>query len=468
MRPILLTVDTAPAPVGIGADSSTGSGPSRAHSRDDVEARRLKWEAKQLDGSRPLGAWELYRALNDALDEGHDQFDLSNRDARLAMILMGGLNAALVILASQTSLGAGLSSLERQIEGGVIAVYALFAIVFLLQADRRAAANAFPSAIRQLVADDRPRLSARRPLLRRRRAARYRSHWQAWRNISVQQLNAELAVQLHSLCLKNQARKIALRGLYRSLRNHDDRLLGDPAAVRDLHLLLAALAAASSRTRGATFRPISSMLASIFSCGRVPLLYFRSKRDRPSACDGADDLRRHGLRRADAQRAVRPGLVLELRARCRRPSALAADAVHHRLVVRPQLLLRLLVGRGDVAGRVHGDRLRLVAELLERLVIQIDVRPEARRAAADDRQRQRQAVARRAHHRLGTAADADPRAQRALLDRRIDDLVLSAPSASSRSTSPGRPSAAPQTARASPRTAARSATGRSRTADTTR
>ena len=45
------------------------------------------------------------------------------------------------------------------------------------------------------------------------------AHWQAWRNISVQQLNAELAVQLHSLCLKNNARKIALRGLYRSLRN---------------------------------------------------------------------------------------------------------------------------------------------------------------------------------------------------------------------------------------------------------
>ena len=75
----------------------SGSAPTR-------DARRLKWEAKQLDGTRPLGAWELYRALNDALDEGHDQFDLSNRDARLAMILMGGLNAALVILASQTSL----------------------------------------------------------------------------------------------------------------------------------------------------------------------------------------------------------------------------------------------------------------------------------------------------------------------------------------------------------------------------
>lgn len=101
---------------------------------------------------------------------------------------MGGLNAALVVLASQTSLGAGLSAVERQIEGGVIAIYALFAMAFLLQA-----------------------ITALRP-------ANFRP-WKAWQDISLQQLNAELAVQLHSVCLKNQARKLALRGLYGSLRN---------------------------------------------------------------------------------------------------------------------------------------------------------------------------------------------------------------------------------------------------------
>jgi len=143
---------------------------------------------------------------------------LSNRDARLAMILMGGLNAALVILVSQTSLGAGLSAVERQIEGSVIALYALFAIAFLLQAidtlkpghyhpnftnwshDR----SDFPHGVRyfeDVVLRD------------------TESHWQSWRSISLEQLNAELAVQLHSLCLKNQSRKMALRGLYRSLRN---------------------------------------------------------------------------------------------------------------------------------------------------------------------------------------------------------------------------------------------------------
>ncbi len=196
-------MDSVPAPVGIGAET---------------DGKRLKWEAKQLEGTRPLGAWELYRALNDALDEGHDQFDLSNRDARLALILMGGLNAALVVLASQTSLGAGLSRIERQIEGGVIAIYALFAIAFLLQAIEalrpaqfrpqldqwRKDRDDFPSGVRYY--ED----VVKRDTL---------EHWDAWRKTSLQQLNAELAVQLHSVCLKNQARKQALRRLYRSLRN---------------------------------------------------------------------------------------------------------------------------------------------------------------------------------------------------------------------------------------------------------
>ena len=196
-------MDSAPAPAGIGRDPDT---------------RRLKWEAKQLDGGRPLGAWELYRALNDAIDEGHDQFDLSNRDARLALMLMGGLNAALVILASQSSLGAGLSSIERQIEAGVIALYALFAIGFLLQAIDALRPTHYRPQYRTWSKDSPDFPSGVRyfedVVLRDTE-----SHWQAWRNISLQQLNAELAVQLHSLCLKNQARKTALRGLYRSLRN---------------------------------------------------------------------------------------------------------------------------------------------------------------------------------------------------------------------------------------------------------
>jgi len=44
------------------------------------------------------------------------------------------------------------------------------------------------------------------------------AHWAAWQEVSVGQLNAELAVQVYSLCLKNKARKSALKRLYQSLR----------------------------------------------------------------------------------------------------------------------------------------------------------------------------------------------------------------------------------------------------------
>ena len=69
-----------------------------------------------------------------------------------------------------------------------------------------------------------------------------------------------------------------------------------------------------------------------------------------------DDLRRDRRRRADVERSVRAGFAFELRACGGRPAALAADAVDHRFVVRPELVLRPLVRRRHVSGRVHGNQ----------------------------------------------------------------------------------------------------------------
>jgi hypothetical protein len=183
----------------------------------DDETRRTKWAAKQLDGSRRLGTMELYRALHDAMDEGYELFDLSNREVRFALILMGGLNAALFLAASQTSFGAALSPRERQIEGVVLGIYVLLAVGFLLQA----IAALRPGQFRPQLGDwhheraDFPVGIRYFEDVVQRSAA---GHWDAWREVTISQLNAELAVQVHSLCLKNQTRKIALRRLYNSLR----------------------------------------------------------------------------------------------------------------------------------------------------------------------------------------------------------------------------------------------------------
>lgn len=181
--------------------------------QDDTDLRRLA----KLDDNRPLSPMELYRALNDALDEGYDLFDLSNREARFALILMGGLNAALVIVASQSNLREQLSPVERQVEGSIIGIYALFALAFLLQAIAALRPGQFRPQLEHWRRErgDLPKgVRYFEDVVRRGTA----EHWDAWRDVTLRELNAELAVQVHSVALKNNARKQALRRLYSSLR----------------------------------------------------------------------------------------------------------------------------------------------------------------------------------------------------------------------------------------------------------
>jgi hypothetical protein len=188
-----------------------------ATTSSEDEVRRRRWEAKQLDGTRRLGAMELYRALNDAMDEGYELFDLSNREARFALILMGGLNAALFLVAAQTGFGAALSAIERQVEGAILGVYVLLALGFLLQAIAALRPGQFRPRLGDWHGDraDFPLGVRYFESVVERTAAK---HWDAWREVTIGQLNAELAVQVHSLSLKNQARKVAIRRLYSSLR----------------------------------------------------------------------------------------------------------------------------------------------------------------------------------------------------------------------------------------------------------
>lgn len=160
---------------------------------------------------------ERYRALNDAIREAYELFELSNREVRFALILMGGLNAALAVAASRTDFSATLSPIERTIEGATMGVYAVLAVGFLLQAIDALRPGQFRPRLTNWPPerDDYPK------------GVRYyedvverdvEEHCSAWKDVTVMQLNAELAVQVYSLCLKNKARKLALRGLYRSLR----------------------------------------------------------------------------------------------------------------------------------------------------------------------------------------------------------------------------------------------------------
>jgi hypothetical protein len=202
------------------------SGPTLAASRpaerhDSHELPEVTLTKKQvkrlLDGARPLDAWERYRALNDAIGEAYDLIDVSNREARFALILMGGLNAVIVMVGTRVDL---MSILQRQQRGWTMtlfAVYAVVAVFFLLEA----IGALRPGKMRPDLggwAPDRADYPARLRYYEDVVLRDVESHWNAWRDVQVEQLNADLAVQLHSLSQKNLAMRNSLRRLYTGLR----------------------------------------------------------------------------------------------------------------------------------------------------------------------------------------------------------------------------------------------------------
>src|SRR3984885_15753776 len=91
-----------------------------------------------------------------------------------------------------------------------------------------------------------------------------------------------------------------------------------------------------------------------------------------------------------------------------RPAMFGADPVAHPLIVRPKLFARLFIALGDISRRVNTDGSHRLAEMLIGAAIEVDVRPESARLAADNGEHQRHVVSGRAHDGFRAAADPDP------------------------------------------------------------
>ena len=185
----------------------------------DADPKVTKRELKQLllDGGRPLNAWEQYRALNDALDEVYEVIGIGNREARFALLVMGILNAFVVIAASRPEVVGALNGLVRISAGLLLGIYAVTAVYFLFQAIEALR----PGQFRPQLGDWATERSDAPIGIRYYEdviARDVRGHRDAWQNIELDQLNAELAVQHHSLCLKSNVKRAALHRLFAGLR----------------------------------------------------------------------------------------------------------------------------------------------------------------------------------------------------------------------------------------------------------
>jgi hypothetical protein len=187
-----------------------------APSAEEIK-RRNKEEKRRLDAVRPLDAWERYRALVDATEEAFEVIDIANREARFALIVMGALNAVPLVLVSRADAFSVLSRGEQYLMGGLFVGYAVLVLTFMLRAIEALKPERFRPELEDWPADTRDRPAGIRYYedIVKRSA---HEHWAAWQTVRVSQLNAELAVQVHSLALKNHAKHIALRRLYAGLR----------------------------------------------------------------------------------------------------------------------------------------------------------------------------------------------------------------------------------------------------------
>jgi hypothetical protein len=181
----------------------------------DKEARRAEKRLREL--SEPVEPWERYRALRQTLDEAQKFEDLADHKARFAMILMGALNALLLVLALSESSGVASLASQPWIVGYLLLCgsSAIYLFHQAIEALRPRSSNRPRSSVRD--AGGEPAEAGLRhhdEVLRQDQEA----YLSAWQRVCVEQLNREIARQVHQQAQVNQAKERALTRLYAGLR----------------------------------------------------------------------------------------------------------------------------------------------------------------------------------------------------------------------------------------------------------
>ena len=184
---------------------------------EDAERIRRRERKRAHDAERGLEGWERYRALIDASDEAYELIDISNREARFALILMGALNAVALVLLTRADALSMLPARDRYWMVALFVAYIVMAVGFLMQAIEALRPGRFRPTLWDWTGgdDDRPAGVRYYEDVIQMTAAQ---HWKAWQEVRLTQLNSEIAVQVHSLSLKNHAKHVAIRRLYGGLR----------------------------------------------------------------------------------------------------------------------------------------------------------------------------------------------------------------------------------------------------------
>lgn len=217
--PPLLPLETlAPSPLSPEGPPPHEESEIRDHPKKDKEKSKEKDKGKKRKKeTKRADPWQRYKALLDTLKESQDLVDLADHKARFALIIMGALNAAIIILGSRSDLLASLPPNLKLWLYVYFGVYATIAIYFLVQAIESLRPRSVPDqAIKGTVSEKEESLGLRFFV----DALRYDlpTYQRAWQSVRVSQLNTELATQLHTLATINKAKYNAVAKLYLGLQ----------------------------------------------------------------------------------------------------------------------------------------------------------------------------------------------------------------------------------------------------------
>lgn len=182
----------------------------------DKEKEKEKEKKKKREFKR-ADPWQRYKAQIDALKEAQDLVDLADHKARFALIIMGALNAAIIILGTRSEV---VSSLPPDLKLWLylyFAVYASIAIYFLVQAIESLRPRSLPHLPpKGAVSEKEDSLGIRFFV----DALRYdrETYMKAWQTVRVSHLNSEIASQLYNVARINKAKYNAVAKLYLGLQ----------------------------------------------------------------------------------------------------------------------------------------------------------------------------------------------------------------------------------------------------------
>ncbi|HEV7500512.1 MAG TPA: metallophosphoesterase [Vicinamibacteria bacterium] len=189
-------------------------------SEPQVAAPRLtrKQRKRIATESLPIPQRRAYRAAQEVLEQGFDLWKMADNKTRLALMLLGPLNALLLALLANTEIFDAIPERVRIfIVAGVITYAALAMVMFLL-----AIGTLRPEEEQPLVRPGAAPQDGESPLGIRHYEDILRwdidSYQRAWREVTGAQLVAELAEQAHAVAESNRRKYRALYYLFRGLQ----------------------------------------------------------------------------------------------------------------------------------------------------------------------------------------------------------------------------------------------------------